>query len=82
MDYQYFYEWLKNDKGMSERSSKDVVSRLKRVIRMTGLTDINNIKPATIEQSKEYTQLSTFIKSQLKRSVVLYNEFKGQNGEE
>lgn len=82
MDYQNFYEWLKKDKGMSERSSKDVVSRLKRVIRMTGLTDINNTKPATIEQSKEYTQLSTFIKSQLKRSVVLYNEFKGQNGEE
>lgn len=82
MDYRKFYEWLKADRGMSERSSRDVVSRLKRVARMTGLTQLDKATTEMIEKSKEYSTLSSFIKSQLKRSVVLYNEFVSQNGEE
>lgn len=50
MDYQKFYEWLKNCTGMSDRSSRDIVPRLKRVTKIMGLTQVYNI---TIEIIKK-----------------------------
>lgn len=82
MSYQEFYEWLKYNRGMGDRSSKDVISRLKRVVKISNLNS-NNLEMITIERlesSKDYSCLSIYIKSQLKRAVVLYNEFENRNG--
>lgn len=82
MNYQEFYEWLKCNRGMGDRSSKDVISRLKRVVKISNLNS-NNLEMLTInnlESSKDYSCLSIYIKSQLKRAVILYNEFENRNG--
>ena len=82
MNYEEFYEWLKCNRGMGDRSSKDVISRLKRVVKISNLNS-NNLEMLTInnlESSKDYSCLSIYIKSQLKRAVILYNEFENRNG--
>lgn len=75
MDYVVFKQWLQDEKNMSIRSATDVVSRCKRINRMT---DTDNIDSKTIEvlvETDSYADMSLFIKSQLKRSATLYMEF-------
>lgn len=81
MDYQNFIEWLKTDHGMGERSARDVLSRLKRVIKITNATDVDENTVALLEICEEFANASSFIKSQLKRSVILYTEFMTANEE-
>jgi hypothetical protein len=70
-----FLEWLKNEKSMSVRSAKDVVSRCGRVIRMLGTEEINSDTGHLLVENKGFLSSSMFIKSQLKRAVSLYLEF-------
>lgn len=68
-------EWLIEEKKMSIRSAKDVLSRCGRICRML---DIDTIDENTFNQlikSDKYNECSMFIKSQLKRTVTLYSEF-------
>ena len=68
-------EWLVEEKKMSIRSAKDVLSRCGRICRML---DIDAIDENTFDQlieSDNYNECSMFIKSQLKRTVTLYSEF-------
>lgn len=68
-------EWLVEEKKMSIRSAKDVLSRCGRICRML---DIDVIDDNTFNQlivSDKYNECSMFIKSQLKRTVTLYSEF-------
>jgi hypothetical protein len=76
MDYQGFTTWLLTKKCMSQRSAKDVVSRLKRVMNMAGADHISEETMLQLNQSVGFQTCSMFIKSQLRRSVVLYNEFQ------
>ena len=76
MAYLEFQKWLL-DKGMTERSSRDVVSRVKRVLTLTNQTKVNEYTLEKLIESIEYQKCSVFIKSQLKRSVNLYLEFLG-----
>jgi len=73
---QEFITWLKTDKAMSERAAHDVCSRLKRVYK---LLDVEEVSPNSIEHLNgisEFTVLSMFIKSQLKRAVHLKLEYQ------
>ena len=45
MDYVVFKQWLQDEKNMTIRSAKDVVSRCKRINK---LTDEENINDKTI----------------------------------
>lgn len=68
-------EWLVEEKNMSVRSAKDVLSRCRRICR---ILDIDTIEETTLKQlieTEEYNECSMFIKSQLKRTVTLYSEF-------
>lgn len=76
MDYTKFQEWLQNEKGMSLRSAKDVISRIKRVLLISSADEITSETVETLNQNEVFQGCSMFIKSQLRRSVVLYNEFK------
>ena len=75
MDYLVFRQWLQDEKNMSVRSAKDVVSRCKRINRMTEEEDIDEKTVSVLIEMEAYDNMSSFIKSQLKRAATLYLEF-------
>ncbi len=75
MNYEGFFTWLKTERGMGDRSARDTVSRLKRVLRIVGEDSVNAITMEKLNGVAEFAAFSMFIKSQLRRSVTLYREF-------
>lgn len=73
-----FLEWLEKEKGMSHKSSGDVVSRLKRVLLILGEKDISGIELNKLEEKAKFQALSITVKSQLRRAIKLYTEFKSK----
>lgn len=76
MNFQAFIMWLMDKHGMTERSAKDVYSRLKRIMKMTNIDEIDEVSLDYLKKNEEYNKLSQPLKSQLKRALVLYEEFK------
>ncbi len=79
MDTQKFLAWLADEKHMSKRSAKDVISRYGRICRMLNIDSIDRNSLDHLRSCEEFLGKSTFIKSQLKRTVVLYLEFMDSN---
>lgn len=75
MDYIVFKQWLQNEKRMSIRSANDVISRCKRINRLTERDVIDDDTVAILVEMELYDELSLYIKSQLKRAATLYMEF-------
>lgn len=75
MNYDSFREWLKTEKSMSERSARDTVSRLKRALRIISEESITALSTDKLNEAAEFNRLSMFIKSQLRRAIILYQEF-------
>lgn len=75
MDYQKFIAWLQDSHGMTKRSAKDVVSRLKRVKRITNTEKLDSQTIDTLTECQEYLEAGRVVKAQLKRSVSLFLEF-------
>ncbi len=71
-------EWLIEEKKMSTRSAKDVLSRCGRICRMLDIDDIDSTTFNRLVESEKYNECSMFIKSQLKRTVTLYSEFSNR----
>lgn len=69
-------EWLINEKNMSIRSAKDVISRCGRVRRMLNTDSISSGTLDNLQKNDDFEESSIFIKSQLKRAITLYNEFE------
>jgi len=76
---QRFRTWLVEHHGLTDRSAGNIVSRLKRVSRILRA----NLPPADVETTlgtltkrSAYRALSTSVRSQLKRAVVLHAQFK------
>lgn len=79
MDYDKFYQWLIEEKSLSNRSAKDVVSRCKRIC--TKILSVETMSESTIDMlnsNEIFLNCSMFIKSQLRRAVSLYIEFEGE----
>jgi hypothetical protein len=73
---QEFRAWLRR-RGTSGRVINDTLSRTKRAstfIPLQGPADDDSIRSA-LQQNRSYTALSTFVRSQLKRSTLLYRTF-------
>lgn len=72
-----FRQWLISEKNFTMRSSKDVLSRTRRAMKMIRITSKSSRDKAVFElaQNDEFKAASTFIRSQLKRSVTLYLSF-------
>lgn len=71
-----FLEWLKNEKKLTLRSARDVVSRFKRansIVQMPNIIDKNYLY--ILEQQDDFSQISNSVKSQIKRSINLYIEY-------
>lgn len=75
MDYIVFKQWLQDEKNLSIRSASDVVSRCKRVNRITKKDSIDDNTVTTLMSMDSYDGMSPSIKSQLKRAATLYVEF-------
>ena len=68
-----FRKWLKRN-GMSTRVISDTLSRVKRAsafVSLAGPADDDSLRQ-TFQQSRSYAILSVFVRSQLKRAVILY----------
>ena len=76
MKYDDFQAWLIKEKTMSDRSARDSVSRLKRVLRIISQEKIDSTTITKLNETDEFQNLSIFIKSQLRRAVALYQEFE------
>ncbi|MBR6939842.1 MAG: hypothetical protein IKH65_03455 [Clostridia bacterium] len=74
-----FYDWLISEKKMSNRGAKDVISRCKRVCILLNTQEIKDDSLDKLLLNEDFNSYSMFIKSQLKRSVVLSLEFGGNN---
>ena len=70
-----FREWLIKEKKYSERSSKDVLSRLRRVNTLVTEDVIDNTTLDKLINLEEFKVLSVSIRSQLKRAIRLNMEY-------
>ena len=82
MESNDFVKWLMNEKNMSKRSAKDVLSRKKRVCLIIKADELDESSYETLCDSQDFVNCSMFIKSQLKRSLELYLEYKKENYEQ
>lgn len=75
MDTQKLLAWLMDDKKMSKRAAKDVLSRCGRVYRIMGIDHLEDNSILKLQETQEFQESSMFVKSQLKRTVTLCLEF-------
>ena len=76
--YANFCEWLQKTKSLTKDSAEDVVSRIKRAKNIMELDipiDIETLLFHFMRKPK-FKALTTTVKSQLKRAIKLYKEFK------
>lgn len=74
---QGFSNWLRSSKGFSEAAAKDVKSRHKRVQSMCEPKAGGNVDTLLFDLGQQdcFKSLSVSVRSQLRRSVKLYDEY-------
>lgn len=71
-----FVDWLVRFQHYSQRSASDTLSRVRRADKMCRLDGApNDFYFYTLQQTKEYNELSVSVRSQIKRALSLYNSF-------
>lgn len=70
-----FREWLMKEKQYSDRASRDVQSRLKRALSLSGEKEITSETLTKIEANTEFKGLSMSVKSQIRRAVKFNQEY-------
>ena len=71
-----FNAWLKSVHKYSDRAANDVISRLNRCNKMIQIESYSFEEYLNhLERDSYYSQLSKTVKSQLKRALILYNEY-------
>ena len=75
MDTQNLLIWLIDEKKMSKRAAKDVLSRCGRVYRILGITQLDDSSLVKLQETQEFKGSSVFVRSQLKRTIMLCLEF-------
>lgn len=71
-----FKIWLCEQKKYTERSARDVCSRLKRVCVLLGQENAENCNIDDLENNDDFKALTMSVRSQLRKSVKLFLEFK------
>jgi len=72
-----FLEWLRDNQTMSGRTQRDTISRLKRADAICSMPqEPEAYYLFTLEQSDDYKSLTPTVRSQLKRAVSLYSEYR------
>ena len=80
MDSEKLLQWLMNEKNMSRRAAKDVLSRCGRIYRMLDIQELSDATMAQLIACAPYQACSMFVKSQLKRAVTLCLEYQHGSG--
>lgn len=70
-----FSKWLCEKKNYTERSARDVSSRLKRVRVLLNVEKVNTNTIDELEKVDGFKGLSMSVRSQLRKSVRLYLEY-------
>jgi hypothetical protein len=81
-DKDKFIDWLCNEKGLSIKGARDTSSRLKRVKRMFGGNLPNKEYDEILlllNRKDGFQELSSSVKSQIKRAIALDREFEKAN---
>lgn len=71
-----FKNWLCVQKKYTERSARDVCSRLKRVYSLLYIETVDENTVDSLENNNEFKGLSMSVRSQLRKSVRLFLEYK------
>ncbi len=71
-----FIEWLQKEKNYKEKTSHDIVSRLKRVKQFLGTVDEPIVALNGIENNKDFKCLTHSVRSQLRKALKLYEEYQ------
>lgn len=77
---QAFSRWLERNTKIGDKGRRDIISRLKRANRYLDIDKVKNDDEIRylLSQNEEFTALSAYVKSQLKRSVHFYMKFLGK----
>ncbi len=74
MDYLGFKNWLVKQNKFAEATIKDMVSRVKRANKILNWYN-DDIYQYRLEQEKEYQNISSSVRSQIKRAVSMYFKY-------
>lgn len=75
MFYQEYESWLLNCKGISKKAAHDYSSRIRRVVKILVIDEVDKNTIGELEKSESFKVLSVSVKSQLRRALKLYTEF-------
>ena len=77
MEQDRFLSYLRNEKKLSYRSAKDVVSRIKRANSFVNVDSKQNYNliAKQLERKDKYLALSPFVQTQIKRAIFLHKEY-------
>lgn len=78
MNFAEFYDWLINEKKISIRSAKDVLSRCRRICSFLSISEFDANTINDLNENKLFIAQSMFVKSQLRRAVSLWYEYGGK----
>jgi len=70
-EIQNFSEWLRDQKGYSDRSISDVFSRLNRASNLLPNHEINQYLITDLEQLQDFKNLTVAVKSQIRKAIRL-----------
>lgn len=75
---EVFREWLIEHKKINRKVAGDILSRVNRASKIIDVNDLNSTAHliSDLISSVEFKVLTVSVRSQIKRSVILYREFK------
>ena len=77
LDFSPFFDWLCKTQNNCERTRRDTLSRLKRAASICALPQTPDAYYIfTLEQSDDFRRLTPAVRSQLKRAVFLYSDYR------
>lgn len=76
-----FRSWLNTNKHYAVRSVSDIISRTQRAFSFQTPSNgvVDDYYLFELERNPSYKNLSNSVKSQIKRAIILYKEFSGQD---
>ncbi len=76
IDNEKLISWLINSRHYTERSARDVASRIKRANAIISMNTIpDNFYIYQLENSQQFQEISTSVRSQVKKAVTLFSEY-------
>ena len=75
IDVEMFKTWLKSNTTYSDAVISDTISRIKRADKILEWSDEETYF-FYLEQKEKYKDLSVSVRSQIKKSVMLYHSFR------